>query len=251
MAKRFRIAFSFAGEKRDYVEQMATILASKFGEDNILYDKFHEAEFATPRLGLELPDLYRNEADLIVMVVCPNYSHKTWCGLEWTGIHGIMMSGRHKDIMLCRFEHAPLQGLFENAGYVELDHKTPDQAVTLILQRLALNEGKPKDAYAGAVVASMSTAAVPAGVAVAPTASTPPGRLSPAERLTLMSDLTSMLPQQFGTLLFTLSPPSGIIPHTTAPLADRAEALLNWAESKSGPGLDVVRDYYRQIVGVR
>lgn len=44
--KRFRIAFSFAGEKRDFVAEVAGILAKRFGEAAILYDKFHEAEFA-------------------------------------------------------------------------------------------------------------------------------------------------------------------------------------------------------------
>ena len=42
-AKRFRIAFSFAGEKRDYVAHVAAILAKRFGEVAILYDKYHEA----------------------------------------------------------------------------------------------------------------------------------------------------------------------------------------------------------------
>ena len=33
------------------------------------------------------------------------------------------------------------------AGFIELDDKTPEQFATLILERLALNEGKPKDHY--------------------------------------------------------------------------------------------------------
>ena len=37
--KRFRIAFSFAGEKRDFVEKIAAILAKRFSKDAILYDK--------------------------------------------------------------------------------------------------------------------------------------------------------------------------------------------------------------------
>ena len=45
MSKRFRIAFSFAGEKRNFVAQVAGILAKRFGEDHVLYDKYHEAEF--------------------------------------------------------------------------------------------------------------------------------------------------------------------------------------------------------------
>ena len=42
--KRFRIAFSFAGEKRDFVAKVAEILAEQFGEERIPYDKYHEAE---------------------------------------------------------------------------------------------------------------------------------------------------------------------------------------------------------------
>jgi hypothetical protein len=49
--------------------------------------------------------------------------------------------------MLTRFEFAAVQGLYDTAGFVELDNYTPEQAATLILQRLALNEGKTKNHY--------------------------------------------------------------------------------------------------------
>jgi hypothetical protein len=65
-AKRFRIAFSFAGEKRAFVGKVAGLLAQSFGEEAILYDKFHEAEFARARLGFYLPKLYNEQSDLVV-----------------------------------------------------------------------------------------------------------------------------------------------------------------------------------------
>lgn len=74
--KRFRIAFSFAGEKRDFVEATARILAQIFGEERILYDKFHEAEFADADLAFNLPTLYKNDTDLIVAVFCREYEQK-------------------------------------------------------------------------------------------------------------------------------------------------------------------------------
>jgi hypothetical protein len=52
---RFRIAFSFAGEKRDFVAAVAAILAGRFGEVAILYDRYHWAEFSHPRLARYLP----------------------------------------------------------------------------------------------------------------------------------------------------------------------------------------------------
>jgi len=146
-AKRFRIAFSFAGEKRDYVAQVAVILAQRFGEAAILYDKFHEAEFARYDLGIYLPQLYRDQSDLVVVVLCPDYDEKQWTGWEWMGIYAQLTKKEGSKIMLSRFEYAQVAGLFDAAAFVELDHKTPEQAADLILERLALNEGLPKKHY--------------------------------------------------------------------------------------------------------
>lgn len=146
-SKRFRIAFSFAGEKRDFLAQVAAILAERFGEAAILYDKYHEAEFARRNLGIYLPELYHKESDLVVVVVCPNYDEKEWTGLEWAAIHDLLKQRKDNEVMLCRFEHAEITGLYSTAGFVELDHKTPEQAATSILERLALNEGRPKTHY--------------------------------------------------------------------------------------------------------
>ncbi len=137
-SKRFRVAFSFAGEKRPFVRQVADILARHFGESAVLYDKFHEAEFAHANLAFDLPDLYRHEADLIVAVFCPDYDRKEWCGLEWRAIFGLIKEGKTGTIMLSRFGHAEGKGLQGLAGFIELDRKTPAQAAKLILQRLKL-----------------------------------------------------------------------------------------------------------------
>src|SRR5262245_27184647 len=153
-AKRFRIAFSFTGEKRDFVAQVAALLAQRFTKAAILYDKFHEAEFARSDLGVYLPELYHDQSDLVVVVLCKDYDVKRWTGWEWMAIHALLTRNEGAKIMLCRFDHAHVDGLYENAGFVQLDDKTPEQAATLILERLALNEGKPKDYYTTPMSAS-------------------------------------------------------------------------------------------------
>ncbi|MGH9601307.1 MAG: tetratricopeptide repeat protein [Terriglobales bacterium] len=145
--KRFRIAFSFAGEKRDFVAQVATILATRFGEAAILYDKYLEAEFARYDLGIYLPKLYRDQSDLVVAVLCSDYNRKQWTGWEWMAIQAQLTKEEGNSIMLTRFGYAQVDGLFEAAAFVELDHKTPEQAADLILERLALNEGLSKEHY--------------------------------------------------------------------------------------------------------
>lgn len=147
MSKRFRIAFSFAGEKRKFVAEVAGILAKRFGKDRILYDKYHTPEFSRSDLAFYLPDLYEKDADLVVAVFCLDYDKKEWCGLEWNAIYGLLKSRNVEEVMLTRFERVEGKGLHGLAGYTDLDDLTPEQSATLILERLAFNEGLPHDYY--------------------------------------------------------------------------------------------------------
>jgi hypothetical protein len=50
-------------------------------------------------------------------------------------------------IMLSRFDNAEPEGLFGLDGFSELDEQTPHQFAILILERLAINNGKQRDYY--------------------------------------------------------------------------------------------------------
>lgn len=156
-SKRFRVAFSFAGEKRAFVEATARILANRFSEDEILYDKFHEAEFARYDQGIYLPKLYGEQSTLIVPVLCANYDQKRWTGWEWAHIYGLLTKTDGNRVMPSRFDYANADGLSPAAGFIELDNKTPQEFATLILQRLALNEGLFRDHYMISNIESIQT----------------------------------------------------------------------------------------------
>jgi tetratricopeptide (TPR) repeat protein len=145
--KRFRIAFSFAGEKRGFVQEVAELLAECLGKEKILYDKFYEAEFAVFNLGIKLPKLYDEESELIVPVLCEKYDDKLWTGWEWVHIYSLLTKKDGHRVMPSRFDHATADGLTKGAGFIELDNKSPHQFAKLILERLATNEGKPTDHY--------------------------------------------------------------------------------------------------------
>lgn len=147
MSKRFRIAFSFAGDKRAFVAETAELLAKRFGQDQILYDKYHEAEFARSDLAFHLPSLYHNDTELVVAILCNDYEKKEWCGLEWNAVYSRIKKRNVNDVMLCRFDRVEGEGLFELAGFLDLDNKNPSEFATLIAERLALNQGYPKDYY--------------------------------------------------------------------------------------------------------
>src|SRR5262249_45831601 len=104
MSKRFRIAFSFSGDKREFVAEIASILARHFGEDRVLYDKYNQAEFARSNLAFYLPALYHDETDLVVVVLDNDYEKQEWCGLEWNAIYGLIKTRKADEVMLCRFD---------------------------------------------------------------------------------------------------------------------------------------------------
>jgi hypothetical protein len=134
--KRFRIALSFPGEHRSFVEQIASHLADQVGWQRVLYDKYHEAELARADLDTYLQRLYHDQSELIVVFLCADYERKEWCGLEWRAIRDLIKGPRKSDVMFLRFDDTTMPGLFSIDGYVAIENRSPQEVGDLILQRL-------------------------------------------------------------------------------------------------------------------
>ena len=135
-AKRFRIALSFPGEKRDFVQQVADSLSSVLGKESVLYDHYLTAELARPDLDLYLGALYREQSELLVPFFCADYERKKWCKLEWRQMRDILFNIEEHRIMPFRFDDAPIAGVLSIDGYVKIGNRTPHEVAGLILQRL-------------------------------------------------------------------------------------------------------------------
>jgi hypothetical protein len=158
-SKRFKIALSFPGEYRDFVAQVAQHLAAEFGQDQVLYDKYYEAEFARPDLDVYLPNLYRSEAELIAVFLCAEYAQKRWCRLEWRHVRQMIATTDQHRIMFLSFDNigaVPEIGILSGDGYVSIGQRAPQEIAELILQRLRLNVGLPGAAPLSPTAASDS-----------------------------------------------------------------------------------------------
>ena len=138
-SKRFKIAFSFPGEQRPFVEQVAHHLQSNIGRHKLLYDKYHEPEFARPDLDTYLQKLYHDESDLIAVFLCRDYESKEWCGLEWRSLRDLIKKRKGSHIMLFRFDDAEVSGIFSIDGYIEIGSRTPIEIANCALERLRIN----------------------------------------------------------------------------------------------------------------
>jgi len=136
---RFKIALSYPGERRDFVEQVAARLADRVGRDRVLYDRYHEAEFAQPNLDTHLQRLYHDESELIVVFLCADYQRKEWCGLEWRAVRDLIKQRQAATVMPLRFDNTEVPGLFSIDGYVWIGDRSPQEIADLILQRMEIN----------------------------------------------------------------------------------------------------------------
>lgn len=144
--RRFRIALSFPGDHRTLIAPIARALADVYGEAQILYDHFHTAEFARPNLAVYLPELYRRQSDLIVVLLCPEYAKKQWCRLEFRHIHALIATTEEDRIMFLSVGNPGdlgALGILPGDGYIDITGRTPDEVCRLIQQRarLAAEEG--------------------------------------------------------------------------------------------------------------
>ncbi len=134
--RRFAVALSFPGEKREYVRQVADALAKTLGWERVLYDDYLTAELARFELDIYLPDLYRAHSELIVPFFCAEYDQKKWCKLEWRSIRAVLFAAEAHRVMPFRFDDTEIAGLLPTDGYVDIDTRTPKEVAALILQRL-------------------------------------------------------------------------------------------------------------------
>lgn len=139
--KHFKIALTFAGESRDLVEKIAIELANKFSKEDILYDKFHEADFARPQLDIYLQKLYHDCSDLIVVFLCDQYNQKRWCGVEWRAIRNILNNFNFEKIMYVKvgkenIDDISVPGFYGSEdGYVNANAHSYQEISDLIIER--------------------------------------------------------------------------------------------------------------------
>ena len=138
--KRFRVALSFPGERRGFVEKVAAGLVEEFGRHEVFYDKNFEAELARPNLDTYLQGIYHDDSELIVVFLCGEYEKKEWCGLEWRAIRDLIKKKKTSEIMLVRFDETEIAGVLSIDGYVSAKGREPEEIAKRIIERYRMNE---------------------------------------------------------------------------------------------------------------
>ncbi|MDY1548537.1 TIR domain-containing protein [Luteibacter sahnii] len=140
---RFKVAFSFPGEKREYVAGIVAEVKKRVGRDSVFYDRDFTGQLARPNLDILLQRIYLSNSDLVVVFLCEQYEQKQWCGLEWRAIRNIIKNKNDHAVMFMRFDEATVEGTFSIDGYVNLDEHSPLEVARMIVERVRLNALPP------------------------------------------------------------------------------------------------------------
>lgn len=135
---KFKVALSFPGEKRAYVENVASRLTESLGKDLVFYDNNYISAISRPNADVLLQNVYRNQSELIVVFLCEEYSKKEWCGLEFRAVRDIIKAKEDDKIMFVRFDNAQIEGIFSIDGYIDGNVHNEAKVSNFILERLSV-----------------------------------------------------------------------------------------------------------------
>ncbi|MDY0274934.1 MAG: TIR domain-containing protein [Desulfomicrobium sp.] len=134
----FDVALSFAGENRDYVDQVANLLRDSGVK--VFYDLFEEASLWGKNLYDYLSDVYQNKALYTIMFISDSYARKLWTNHERQAIQARAFQEHQEYILPARFDETPIPGVLSTVGYISLVGRTPQEFVKIVHTKL-VNSG--------------------------------------------------------------------------------------------------------------
>jgi hypothetical protein len=130
----YDIALSFAGENRDYVEEVARTL--KVYGVRVFYDKFEEHTLWGKNLIDYLQEIYKNKAKYTVMFISEHYAKKAWTTHERQSMQERAFRESEEYILPARFDDTEIPGLYSTISYIDLNSKIPYEFTKVILQKI-------------------------------------------------------------------------------------------------------------------
>ena len=135
----YDIALSFAGEERNYVDQVANLLKERGVK--VFYDVFEEASLWGKDLYVHLSEVYQQRAQFTVMFISEAYANKLWTNHERKSAQARAFQEAQEYILPARFDDTNIPGVLPTVGYISLKGRSPENLVSLITKKLVSSGG--------------------------------------------------------------------------------------------------------------
>lgn len=131
---KYDVAFSFAGEDREYVDKVAEIL-SKNGV-RVFYDRYEDVELWGKDLSIHFSRVYRKQAKYFIPFISRHYKEKVWTNYEFKTAMARMIERNEEYILPVRFDKTELDGIRSTLGYLDISNLSPEGLGQKIIAKL-------------------------------------------------------------------------------------------------------------------
>ncbi len=134
---KYDVAFSFAGEDREYVENVALFLKKK--NIAVFYDYFEEENLWGKNLISYLEEIYTHKSKYCVIFISQYYVQKDWTSYESAAAMVRMLDSnlKQKEYLLpVKFDETKVSGVLSTIGFIDGKRKSPDELGKLIIKKL-------------------------------------------------------------------------------------------------------------------
>ncbi len=143
--EKFLVAFSFAGEQRELVHDIAKGVEEKLGHGKIFFDEWFMHYIAGDDADLKLQKIYEKKCELVIVCVSAHYGEKPWTQAEHRAIRARQMQiqksqkecDQHR-ILPIRVGDGDVPGIHFNAIAPDVRAMSIPKIVELIVERLDL-----------------------------------------------------------------------------------------------------------------
>lgn len=136
--KKYDVAFSFAGEDRKYVEEVAEELKER--GVFVFYDKFEEVTLWGKNLYEYLNEIYSTKAEYTVMFISNFYRDNFWTNHERKSAQEKAFIENREYILPARFDTTEIPGISQTVSYIDLNFKSPTEFAEMICQKIGFND---------------------------------------------------------------------------------------------------------------
>ena len=130
----YDIAFSFAGEDRLIVEEIAEILKSQGAK--VFYDKYEESNIWGKNLYDHLAWVYKDAAQFCVMFLSEHYKQKLWTSHERQSAQSRAFLEQSEYILPIKLDDTSIPGMTETIAYISIRGKSAMNIAKLIQDKL-------------------------------------------------------------------------------------------------------------------
>lgn len=130
---KYDVALSFAGEQRDYVQEVAKIL--EFKGMKVFYDEFEESHLWGKDLAEYLQSVYYIDSNWCIMFISKEYVEKAWPSHERKQALAKEIKVKGGYILPVRFDSTTVPGLNPSISYHDATKKAPAEIASLFLEK--------------------------------------------------------------------------------------------------------------------